>query len=136
MRKKYATYVGILGFALGGAGPLFAADLTALRKIELGLWDVRAKDARDGGRTMCISDPAVLTQLAHAGLSCSRFVISSTADDVVVHYSCPAMGSGQTEIRIETPRLVQIETQGMLRQTPFQMRYEARRIGDCSLNKK
>lgn len=116
--------------------PLGTADLSALRRLEAGLWDIQSKDARDGGRTICLSDPLVLTQLAHGGLACTRFVISSTERNLVVHYSCPGMGNGQTDILIETPRLVQIETQGMLRQTPFQARYEGRRIGTCVLNKK
>lgn len=115
---------------------LQAADLTILRKIELGLWDIQSKDARDGGRTMCVSDPLVLTQLAHPGQSCARFVISSSENNVVVHYSCPGTGSGQTDIRVETPRLLQIETQGMVKQTPFQWRYQARRIGECSGTRK
>ncbi|MEY3985764.1 MAG: hypothetical protein RLZ59_1209 [Pseudomonadota bacterium] len=121
---------------LGGAAALHAADLSVLRKIEPGLWDIQSKDVRDGGRTMCVADPLVLTQLAHPGLACTRFVISSTENSVAVHYSCAGTGSGQTEIRVETPRLLQIETQGMVRQTPFQWRYEARRIGECTGMKK
>lgn len=131
---------GVLGSCalamLGATAALYAADLSVLRKVEPGLWDIQSRDVRDRGRTMCIADPLVLTQLAHPGLACTRFVISSTEDSVAVHYSCAGTGNGQTDIRVETPRLVQIETQGMVRQTPFQWRYQARRIGECSTPKK
>lgn len=108
-----------------------AADLQALQRIEPGQWDIRSIDKRDGGQTMCIVDPAIFLTLAHPGLTCRRFNISNTTDEATVHYTCPGAGSGQTSLRVETPRTVQIETQGILRQTPFQMRFEARRIGAC-----
>ncbi len=41
-------------------------------------------------------------------------------------------GSGRTTIRVETPRLVQIETQGIADQSPFAFSAEARRIGTCT----
>ncbi len=111
---------------------LVAEPLQALSKIDPGLWDIRSTDARDGGQTMCVADPVVLLQLAHPGLACSRFPIENAPQAVTVHYRCPAAGSGQTRLRVETPRLVQIETQGIVRNAPFSMTYEARRLGPCA----
>lgn len=130
----WASVAVLLGLAaLYGpfASPVRAAELQVLQKIEPGQWDIRPLDVRDGGRTMCITNPATLLTLGHPGMTCSRFDITNAANEAVVHYRCPGTGSGQTSLRLETPRLVQIETQGILRQTPFQMRFEARRTGAC-----
>ncbi|MFM7027241.1 MAG: DUF3617 domain-containing protein [Chakrabartia sp.] len=124
--------MGATVLAAASIAPAFAADLLILHRIEPGLWDIRPKDTRDGGRTMCVADPAVLLSLGHPGQSCSRFAISNEANQAVVHYTCSGTGSGQTSLRVETPRLLQIETQGILRQTPFQMGFEARRLGTCT----
>jgi hypothetical protein len=48
-----------------------------------------------------------------------------------VHYTCPGAGHGRTTVRVETPRLVQIESQGMARNEPFAIRLEGRRTGNC-----
>ena len=45
---------------------------------------------------------------------------------MTVNYSCPGVGRGRTEIRFETPRLIQIDSQGLDRGAPFALRAEAR----------
>ena len=49
-----------------------------------------------------------------------------------VSYSCPGAGSGRTTIRVETTRLLDIQSQGIVNNAPFEVRYEARRTGPCA----
>lgn len=52
---------------------------------------------------------------------------------MTVTYSCSAQGWGRTELRIETPGLYQLDTQGISGNEPFALRAEARRTGDCPI---
>lgn len=131
-----AATLSVTGLVVSGGARAALAGLTALSSIEGGLWDVRSKDGRDGGRTMCLQDPGDLLQLGHPGLSCSRFAIKNLPTEAVVHYRCPGSGSGQTSLRVETPRLLQIETQGIAHQAPFSFQFEARRLGACNATRK
>jgi hypothetical protein len=107
-----------------------APGLAMLGDLEPGQWQVRD---RAGGavRSVCLGDPRQLLQLRHPRGDCSRYVISDTASEVTVHYTCPSAGNGRTTIRRETNRLVQIETQGLVNGAPFSDTYEARRVGPC-----
>jgi hypothetical protein len=49
----------------------------------------------------------------------------------VVSYQCIGAGKGRTDIRVETPRLVQIDAQGIADGAPFALSLEGRRTGDC-----
>jgi hypothetical protein len=137
MRRPFGL-IG-LSFAVGLCIPITAGyaagQLQALSAIEAGLWDLRSTSGRDAGRSMCVTDPAVLLQLGHPGRACSRFPIVNQPKNADVYYSCAGAGQGQTRLRVETSRLVQIETQGFLYQDPFSFSFEARRIGDCSRSK-
>ena len=107
-----------------GAGPgLFGG-------LERGQWSVTS---HDGGpsRTLCLSSPSQLVQLRHSGTTCRRYVVEETADRLTVQYTCKGNGYGRTSLRKETPTLVQIESQGIVRGRPFQFKAEARRTGAC-----
>ena len=109
--------------------------LGALNHLEHGLWQFRDLDA--GGAALpplCVVDPGVLMQLQHRGAPCSRLVIASDAKGATVHYTCPAGGFGRTSLRVETPRLAKIDTQGISGNAPFAYRIEARRTGPCAGN--
>jgi hypothetical protein len=107
-----------------------APGLTMLGELERGSWQVR--DRADGAtRAVCLGDPRQLLQLRHPRGDCSRYVITDTAAEVTVHYTCPGAGHGRTTIRRETNRLVQIDTQGIVGGAPFSDAYEARRMGPC-----
>jgi hypothetical protein len=113
--------------------PATAPTLVALSAIEPGQWQLRALDT--GGSpasSMCVSDPRSLIQIRHKQAQCSRFVIANDARTATVHYTCPGAGHGQTTIRVETPRLIQIDSQGIAERSPFSLRMEARRTGACS----
>jgi hypothetical protein len=70
-------------------------------------------------------------QVQHRNSPCSRLVIATDTSGATVQYTCPAGGFGRTSIRVETPRLAQIDTQGIVDNTPFGYRAEARRVGPC-----
>jgi hypothetical protein len=129
--RRIATAALVLGaFAAGGALAAQDAALAMLSGLERGQWTVTS---RDGGpsRTLCLGDPAQLLQLRHAGSACSRYVVEDAADKVTVQYTCRGNGYGRTSIRRETSALVQIESQGIAGDLPFQFKAEARRTGAC-----
>jgi hypothetical protein len=127
--------------ALGGAMILGAAalpqgrgELSALAKLEFGLWQIRNLDDRRQLPPICLGDRNLLMQVQHRNSPCSRLVIANDPRGATVHYTCPAGGFGRTSIRVETPRLAQIDTQGIVENAPFAYRAEARRVGACNSN--
>ena len=104
-------------------------SLAALKQLEAGLWQIDVKGHPP--RLMCITDPIVLVQVEHDQPGCSRFVIANEAKSSTVHYSCQRAGWGRTTIRVETPRVATIMTQGIARNAPFDYAVQARRVGGC-----
>ncbi len=111
-----------------------AAAIEALANLQSGRWELRSRTEASMNRAFCMTDPGILLQLRHSTARCSRFVVSSDARNATVTYSCPLGGNGRTVIKVETPRLVQIETQGIADNAPFAFSVEARRVGDCTEN--
>jgi hypothetical protein len=103
--------------------------LPALAMIEPGLWQLRTQG--ETPRSICVADPNSLIQLRHRAAPCSRLVIASEKAAATVHYSCPGAGWGRTTLRVETPRLARIDSQGIADNEPFAFTAEARRIGPC-----
>ncbi|CAN5316203.1 hypothetical protein BH09PSE3_BH09PSE3_24540 [soil metagenome] len=106
------------------------APLAALSQIEPGQWFLNTPGARP--RSICVADTRVLLQLQHQGVVCSRYVIANDKDVTVVHYTCPGAGHGRTEIKVETPRLIQVMSQGIFENAPFEWTLEGRRTGSCT----
>lgn len=104
-----------------------------LASLQTGEWSLRAIGgaARPAARRICVSNPEQFLQLHHAGQRCSRRTIGSSREAVTVRYECPGGNWGQTALRIETPRLARIDTQGIAGGGPFHQIYEARRTGEC-----
>jgi hypothetical protein len=113
--------------------PAEAPTLTALTAIENGQWLLKASNAAEN-RSICVSDARVLLQVEHARSLCSRFVIANEPKATTVHYTCPGVGHGRTTLRVETPRLVQIDSQGIADKEPFAVHFEGRRVGACSVS--
>lgn len=114
------------------SAPQGATKLSALSRLEPGLWQLRDLDNAAGQQqSICMADASALLQLRHRNAPCSRLVIADSAKTATVQYTCPATGFGRTEVRVETPRLAQIDTQGIVDNAPFALRVEARRIGVC-----
>jgi hypothetical protein len=124
---------GALGLAgVAAAAPVFAfalPNLEAFSKLERGRWQLR--DAGGETRSICLGPPLAFIQLEHSGASCEQEVLANDKDGATVHYSCPGRGFGHTSIRVETPRLARIDTQGLVDGRPFSYRAEARKAGSC-----
>jgi hypothetical protein len=111
-----------------------AADtppLAALAQLQPGRWTLSSHDPDFATRSVCIGDPKVLIQIRHPLPTCNRFVVTNDPRRTVVSYRCTGAGNGLTTIRVETPRLAQIETQGIASGAPFDLAIEARRTGEC-----
>lgn len=119
----------------GGRPPVVstAPGVTALRGLEPGQWELRERgdDPHGEPRRICVGDPVQLLQPQHARGVCRRFVIDDSARHAVVAYECDGLGSGRTDLRVETPRLVQIDSQGVSSGAPFAVNIEGRRTGAC-----
>ncbi len=103
----------------------------ALQSLQAGLWEFRSRNDPAMNRTLCMADFRELLQFRHTGQKCEAFPIANTAKQAIVHYDCAKAGHGQTEIRVETPRLVQLQSQGVSGRSPFSFALEGRRIGQC-----
>lgn len=132
---RYALFVPVAALASlaapGLSQPAQTPVITALQTIQPGQWALRSRTDPVQSRSLCLGDPALLLQLRHGMAVCSRFVVGNEAHSATVHYRCPGNGNGQTTIKVETPRLVQIESQGVMNNEPFQIVYEGRRVGEC-----
>lgn len=130
MTRTFSLLLGAAAATLIVPAAAQAPGLAMLGELERGSWAVRDR-AGGAPRNICLGDARQLLQLRHPRSDCSRIVISDSAGEVTVHYTCPGAGHGRTTIRRETNRLVQIDTQGILNGAPFSDAYEARRIGPC-----
>jgi len=112
-----------------GAAPQRTA-LVALGLIEHGQWQLREA----GGETskLCLTNPAALLQLRHAGAQCTQIVVENSRDVATIHYTCPGRGYGRTTVSVETGRLVRIDTQGIVDGAPFASELEGRKVGACN----
>ena len=111
------------------AGP----PLAVLAALQPGQWALKARDGSGAVKTLCLGDPRVLLQIRHTGAACSRFVINNDPHQAIVHYACAGAGHGRTTLRMETSRLIQIDSQGIANREPFDLAYEGRRVGECSV---
>lgn len=122
--------VAILFFALA-ASPLQRdpAALAVIQSIERGKWQL--KDVNGGVRTLCVARPVDLLNVAHGGARCTMVTRGAEGHIVTVTYTCPGHGQGTTTVSVETPRLVRIESSGIVDGAPFENEFEARKTGEC-----
>ena len=125
MRLVFLPLLGLLATAAD------APPLKALASLQPGRWTLTSRDAGFPVRSICLTDARVLLQIRHPDSQCRHFVIADDATNAVVQYSCPGIGYGRTSVRVETPRLAQVETQGVAGKSPFDLSIEARRTGEC-----
>lgn len=126
------TRIAVALLCVGSSGLLVAAQSGMLMadRVQPGSWQLRPTGGGDPIR-VCVRTLDDLIQLRHPGRICSRYVVANEANSATIHYSCGAGGYGRTTVRAETPQLVDIESQGLAEQSPFQMSFEARRTGAC-----
>lgn len=131
-RMVCAAFAGASLFLANG-GPAVAhrsSTQAVLAQIERGQWLL--KERLGGERRICFTAPINFIQIGHGNAPCDQFVIAQDQRSATVGYSCTGHGKGRTTVTVETPRLVRIETQGVLDGSPFEQEYEARRVGACS----
>jgi hypothetical protein len=105
--------------------------LAMLDQLESGRWELRLRDGSGAVERICLQNGRRLIQLRHPAAACDSLVVSDAASEVTVQYTCRGRGYGRTHIRRETPRLVQIDSQGIAEGLPFAFAAEGRRVGDC-----
>jgi hypothetical protein len=130
--KRGLILSGMLALGFAVAAPAQAPALAMLNTLEKGSWALKERGSTAAAKTICLGDAKQLIQVRHPQAACSRYIISDSADEVTVHYTCGGSGHGRTTIRRETNRLVQIDTQGMASGMPFSSALEARRISACA----
>jgi hypothetical protein len=109
------------------------APVSALDALQTGQWELRntGNSGRGQTRSICLRNAGQFVQLRHGGADCPQRVLRATARAITVRYECAGTGWGQSTISVETPRLAQIDTQGIDRGSPFHNSYEARWTGNC-----
>ncbi|MCW3797113.1 hypothetical protein OMW55_04740 [Sphingomonas sp. BN140010] len=115
--------------ALGSSAALAAPAV--LPGVAPGLWEVSRSATGEKPVRQCVSDLAAMAQWEHRGGACTRVVLSQTATEAVIHYTCPAGDFGRTRMTVVTPRSLRMETQGIHAGEPFSYKLYARRTADC-----
>jgi hypothetical protein len=120
----------LIVFGASGATAQRHPALSALNGIERGQWQL--KDADGNLRKICLGNPATLLQIMHGNTQCEHFVMENSPRSATIRYTCPAHGHGRTTISVDTPRVVNVDTQGVIDGAPFSEQFEGRRIGACN----
>jgi hypothetical protein len=120
-----------LAVALGAGSAALAASAgaDAFATLERGKWVV--KGAEGAEHALCLGDPVQLVRLEHPAGDCKLETLANDGAARIVQYSCPGHGYGHTSVRVETPRVATIETQGLIDGRPFSYRAVARKVGAC-----
>jgi hypothetical protein len=129
MRSPFVRAV-LLALLLVPAWPAATGQPGPLAQVERGRWQLRGP----GGSpiaSLCLGDPLLLAQPLRGPSPCTSEILASDARSVTVSYVCPGMGRGRSVLRVETPRLVGIDNQGLHHGAPFALRAIARRTGPC-----
>ena len=116
------------------AAPVYAAasgGIGVLDTLERGRWAVRDLDSGQARAPVCLGSGVQFVQPEHEGPACPQEIVEDGKTTATVQYSCSGRGFGHTHLRVETPRLVRIDTQGLKNGRPFSYRLEAKRVGIC-----
>jgi hypothetical protein len=122
--------IALSGVLLLAAWPAATQQPGLLARVEHGLWEMHGSSGAAIG-SLCLGDPLLLAQPLHTPRPCTSEIETADAHVATVNFVCPGMGRGRTLLRVETPRLVQIDTQGISDGIPFALRAQARRTGPC-----
>lgn len=131
--KSTLSMLSIAGLALVAAPAQGEKpSLVMLDELQRGNWEMRERGGDGTVRNICIDNPRRLIQLRHPGLPCSTVVVEDGSEQVTVQYTCRGHGYGRTQVRRETNRLIQVDTQGIVKGLPFAYSAEGRRTGACT----
>jgi hypothetical protein len=129
---RRAAVLAVAGILLiGPVHSAVTAGVVALKALERGRWVVRDLDSGQTRAPVCLGSGMQLVQLEHEGPACPQEIVENNKVTATVQYSCSGRGFGHTHLRVETPRLVRIDTQGLKNGRPFSYRLEAKRVGIC-----
>jgi len=138
MKKTKAKWVKYSGLAIlaGTASIAFAqpAGNSLLNSLDKGMWELRAVGggtSRAAQSRICLGNPSKLVQIQHGSANCSQKILSVKPDRITVHYSCPGLGQGLTNIRKESNQVIHIDSQGVRNGSPFNFAVEGRMSGSC-----
>jgi hypothetical protein len=125
-------FIAIVASACAAAAMPQLQRINAMTRVQPGLWAIHALDKGESDvAPFCVTDTAKLLQFRHPGATCSRFVIADTDRIATIQYSCPGAGWGRTSVRVISPELLRLDTQGIAGNAPFALAAEAHRVGDC-----
>ena len=113
------------------ATALMAATLPPVLAGSGGLWEVSRSAAGSRANKVCVANASAFGQWEHRRMRCTRDVLSSSATDAVIAYTCPGGDFGRSHVRVITPRSLRVETQGISQGFPFNYVLHARRVGEC-----
>jgi hypothetical protein len=109
-----------------------AAQPSALAQVAGGLWEISGVPGSSEAIRECVPNVALLAQFEHRGRNCSRNILSDKGSSTLISYKCGAAGFGQSTVEVLTPRSLQISTQGISDQLPFNYVLQAHRVGECT----
>jgi len=134
MKWRNAAAIGLALFGVGATAPAIGQKpaLAMLDQLEKGRWELKVRGESTQPQRMCLGDGRRMIQLRHPAVGCDRLVVLDSDSEITVQYTCKGSGYGRTHIRRETPRLVQIDSQGIADGLPFAFTAEARKVGDCT----
>nr|WP_244959019.1 hypothetical protein [Novosphingobium marinum] len=125
-----AVFIPVVAVSLTGAAS--AQGLKGLEELQKGRWEIRIRGGANDSRSVCLGDPyRHFVRIRHPDQACKTVATRIDENEVTVQYTCPGNGFGRTSVRKETPRLVQIDGQGVADGIPFVFNAEARRVGTC-----
>lgn len=122
----------IIASAALAAPAAHATPPAALATLETGQWELRSREPGEPMQKLCVQDLMALFQVRHQGQNCARYIVENAADRASITYNCPGTGHGRTDLRVETSKLVQIDSQGVADGYPFAVSLEGRRVGVCA----
>lgn len=126
---RFLAVIGAVALSVATAASVFAQDVPLLRSVSPGEWQLHEIGESAPNRMICVRSADQLVQLQHGAAECERLAGSQDGKRAVVSYRCPAHGHGRTVITEESDALLRIQTQGIADGAPFNVDYEARRIG-------
>jgi hypothetical protein len=134
MKRQVRLGLVMVGSLVAAWAPALAQRASPLLfdRIETGGWEIRVREPGGQVERLCLRDQQRIIQLRHPAANCEHLLVSKSPSEVTVQYTCPGRGYGRTSIRIESPRLIQIDSQGIAGGLPFSFTAEGRRTGDCA----
>ena len=133
MTKKRMPFILLAAGGLLATGTIVAAqnvELQMLSGLSKGEWTLKYRDGSPSSK-ICVRSGQELIQVRHNQRGCNRYIVTDTASEVEVQYSCRGDGYGNTRVRRETSDLIQIESSGIADGKNFRLFAEARRTGSC-----